>query len=98
MTLRNEQCEGKDMIGRQEVPAEHLIGQGQVALKDARHLSADVLAPAELLQDLHGHCEDLTKTVLLKHATATITMQSSSMDNHTYAVKNRNVLRKKKHI
>ncbi|TNN44343.1 hypothetical protein EYF80_045465 [Liparis tanakae] len=56
----------KDMIGRQEVPAEHLIGQRQVALEDRRHLGVEVLPAAELLQHLHGQHEDLTQAVLLE--------------------------------
>lgn len=56
----------KDMIGRQKVPAEDLVGQSQVALEDARHLGAEVLSSAELLQHLHGQHEDLTQAFLLE--------------------------------
>lgn len=54
------------MIGGQEVPAEDLIGQSQVALKDTGHVSTEVFTPSELLQHLHGHHEDLTQAVLLE--------------------------------
>lgn len=53
------------MIGRQEVPAEDLIGQGQVSLEHRGHLSVEVLSATELLQHLHGQYEDLTQVVLL---------------------------------
>lgn len=55
------------MIGRQEVPAEHLVGQSQVALEDWRHLGVEVFPPAELLQHLHGQHEDLTQALLLEN-------------------------------
>lgn len=42
------------MIGWQEVPAEDLVGQSQVALEDRRHLGVEVFSAAELLQHLHG--------------------------------------------
>lgn len=54
------------MIGWQEVPAEDLVGQSQVALEDRRHLGVEVLSAAELLQHLHGQHEDLTQAVLLE--------------------------------
>jgi len=53
------------MIGRQEVPAEHLIGQRQVSLEDGGHLGAEVLLTTELLQNLHSQHEDLLQVVLL---------------------------------
>lgn len=53
------------MIRRQEVPAEHLIGQRQEALEYAGHLSVEVFSAVELLQHLHGHHEDLAQAVLL---------------------------------
>lgn len=55
----------KDIIGRQEVPAEDLVGQSQVALEDTRHLGVEVFSAAELLQYLHGQHEDLTQAFLL---------------------------------
>lgn len=58
--------ERKDIIGRQEVPAEDVIGQSQVALEDRRHLGIEVFSAAELLQHLHGHHEDLAEAVLLE--------------------------------
>jgi len=40
------------MIGRQEVPAQHLIGQSQVALEDGGHLGVE--GSAEVLQHLRS--------------------------------------------
>lgn len=54
------------MIGGQEVPAEDLVGQSQVPLKDTGHLSAEVFTPTELLQHLYGHHEDLMEAILLE--------------------------------
>lgn len=54
------------MIGRQEVPAQDLVGQSQVALEDRGHLGVEVFSAAELLQHLHGHHEDLVEAVLLE--------------------------------
>lgn len=53
------------MIRWQEVPAEDLVGQSQVALEDRGHLGVEVFSPAELLQNLHGQHEDLTQAFLL---------------------------------
>lgn len=53
------------MIGRQKVPAEHLIGQGQVSLEDGGHLGAEVFLTTELLQNLHGQHEDLLQVLFL---------------------------------
>lgn len=50
----------KDMIRWQEVPAEDLVGQSQVALEDGGHLGVEVFSAAELLKNLHGQNEDLT--------------------------------------
>lgn len=55
----------KDIVWRQEVPAEDLIGQCEVALENRRHLSVEVFSAAELLQHLHGQHEDLVEAVLL---------------------------------
>lgn len=55
----------KDIVWGQEVPAEDLIGQCEVALENGRHLSVEVFPAAELLQHLHGQHEDLTQAVLL---------------------------------
>lgn len=55
----------KDIVWRQEVPAEDLVGQCQVALENRRHLSVEVFPAAELLQHLHGQHEDLVEAVLL---------------------------------
>lgn len=54
------------MIWRQEVPAENLVCQSQVALEDRRHLSIEVFSAAELLQHLHRQHEDLAQAVLLE--------------------------------
>lgn len=54
------------MIWRQEVPAEDLVGQSQVALEDRGHLSVEVFSAAELLQHLHRQHEDLTQALLLQ--------------------------------
>ena len=54
------------MIGRQEVPAEHLVGQGQVFLEDGGHLCAEVVLSTELLQNLHGQHEDLLQVLFLR--------------------------------
>ena len=53
------------MIRWQEVPAEDLVGQSQVALEDRRHLGVEVFSAAELLQNLHGQHKDLTQALLL---------------------------------
>lgn len=58
-------CHRKDIVGGQEVPAEDLVGQSEVALEDGWHLGIEVFSAAELLQHLHGQHEDLTQTVLL---------------------------------
>lgn len=62
-------AERKDIIGRQEVPAENLVGQSQVALEDRGHLGVEVFPAAELLQHLHGQYEDLTQAILLEEET-----------------------------
>lgn len=54
------------MIWRQEVPAENLVCQSQVALEDGRHLGVQVFSSAKLLQHLHRQHEDLTQAVLLE--------------------------------
>lgn len=54
------------MIWRQEVPAENLVCQSQVALEDRRHLGVEVFSAAELLQHLHCQHEDLAQAVLLE--------------------------------
>lgn len=53
------------MVWRQEVPAEDVVGQGEVALEHGRHLGAEVLPPAELLQHLYRQQEDLAEVFLL---------------------------------
>lgn len=53
------------MVRWQEVPAEDLVGQSQVALEDRGHLRIEVFSAAELLQNLHGQHEDLTQALLL---------------------------------
>lgn len=55
------------MIGREEVPAEYLIGQCKVTLEHRGHLSVEVFPSTELLQDLHGEHEDLSEILLLQH-------------------------------
>lgn len=77
------------MIGRQEVPAEDLIGQGQVSLEHRGHLSVEVLSATELLQHLHGQHEDLMKVILLNthirtkiHKTVNVSKQT-----HSYQVR-----------
>lgn len=44
-------CE-KDIIWRKKVPAQDLIGERQVTLKHGGELRAEVLPPAELLENL----------------------------------------------
>lgn len=58
-------CHKKDIVGGQEVPAEDLVGQSEVALEDGWHLGVKVFSAAELLQHLHGQHEDLTQAILL---------------------------------
>lgn len=59
-------CGGwKDMVWRQEVPAEDVVGQGEVALEHGRHLGTEVLPPAEFLQHLYRQQEDLAEVFLL---------------------------------
>lgn len=64
----------KDIVRGQEVPAEDLVGQCEVALENGRHLSVEVFPAAELLQHLHGQHEDLTQAVLLA-GTRTVAMK-----------------------
>ena len=78
----------KDMIGREEVPAEHLIGQGQVALEHKGHLGVEVLPAAELLENLHGQHEDLPEVLLLQHTQSSVhallhTLQHTQSSVHT---------------
>lgn len=56
----------KDIIWRKKVPAEDLVGKREVTLKYRRHLSAEVVPPAELLQDPNREHEDLAKVFLLQ--------------------------------
>lgn len=56
----------KDIVWRKEVPAQDLVGEGQVALEHGRHLGAEVLPPAEFLQDFHRQQEDLTEVFFLQ--------------------------------
>ena len=53
------------MVWRQEVPAEDVVGQGEVALEHGRHLGAEVLLQAEIPPHLHRQQEDLAEVFLL---------------------------------
>lgn len=53
------------MVWRQEVPAEDVVGQGEVALEHGRHLGAKVLLQAEIPKHLHRQQEDLAEVFLL---------------------------------
>lgn len=64
------------MVWRQEVPAEDMVGQGEVALEHGRHLGTKVLPLAELLQHLHRQQEDLAEVFLLQSINRTCSGQT----------------------